>query len=44
VALTLADHGYRAAALAGGFDAWKAAGCPLVPVQLHPRESVETLN
>jgi rhodanese-related sulfurtransferase len=32
VALWLQELGYRAAALVGGFDAWKNAGLPLVPV------------
>ncbi len=30
MALFLAEKGYRAAALRGGFNAWKEAGYPLV--------------
>jgi rhodanese-related sulfurtransferase len=30
VALFLQEHGYRARALTGGFDAWRNAGLPLV--------------
>jgi rhodanese-related sulfurtransferase len=29
VAQFLNEHGYRASALKGGFDAWKASGYPL---------------
>jgi rhodanese-related sulfurtransferase len=33
VALLLRERGYRASALLGGFDAWKAAGHPLAAVR-----------
>jgi rhodanese-related sulfurtransferase len=32
VALFLKEQGYHASALTGGFDAWKAAGYPLEPL------------
>jgi rhodanese-related sulfurtransferase len=35
VALFLKQHGYPASALTGGFDAWKAAGYPLEPVEVR---------
>ena len=31
MALFLTSHGYDAAAIAGGFDAWKDAGLPTEP-------------
>jgi hypothetical protein len=36
VALFLQEHGYRAAALAGGYGGWRDAGLPLAPLPGGP--------
>jgi rhodanese-related sulfurtransferase len=36
-AAALVDLGYRAADVVGGFDAWRAAGLPTAPGEIHRR-------
>ena len=43
MALWLRERGHRASALAGGFDAWRDGGFPLVPLG-HDPQSVASSN